>query len=158
MAALKPSLPDTKPGGRGFQPGGRIDFTAIPLRTLIGVAWDFNVFAGDEIAGAPKWVNSAKFDLVAKAYAAYRRKRRRQSPDIDIDDLRTMLRALLVDRLKMVVHYEDRPQTAYTLVAAKPKLKKADPVNRTGCKAGLAPIDQGLQARVLCLSRLSART
>ena len=51
VAALKPSLPDTRPGGRGFQPGGRIDFTAIPLSTLIGAAWDFNVFAGDEIAG-----------------------------------------------------------------------------------------------------------
>ena len=145
VAALKPSLPDTRPGGRGFQPGGRIDFTAIPLSTLIGAAWDFNVFAGDEIAGAPKWVNSAKFDLVAKAYsagptAAGSAASQSIVPDIDIDDLRLMLRALLIDRLKMVVHYEDRPQIAYTLVAAKPKLKPADPVNRTGCKTGAAPI------------------
>jgi uncharacterized protein (TIGR03435 family) len=69
VAALKASLPDTKPGGRGFQPGGRIDFTAIRLSALIGAAWNFNVFPGDEIAGVPKWVNSAKFDLVAKAYS-----------------------------------------------------------------------------------------
>jgi uncharacterized protein (TIGR03435 family) len=145
VAALKASLPDTRPGGRGFQPGGRIDFTAIPLSTLIGAAWDFNVFPGDEIAGAPKWVNSAKFDLVAKAYSAAPSATGSAAAqsivqDIDTDDLRLMLRALLIDRLKMVVHYEDRPQTAYTLVAAKPKLKPADPVNRTGCKTGAAPI------------------
>jgi uncharacterized protein (TIGR03435 family) len=147
VAALKPSLPDAKQGGRGFQPGGRIDFTAIPLSGLIGAAWNFNVFPGDEIAGAPKWVNSAKFDLVAKAYSAAptatgSAAANGNAPDIDIDDLRLMLRALLVDRLKMVTHYEDRPQTAYTLVAAKPKLKPADPANRTGCKVGPAPMSK----------------
>ncbi len=44
------------------------------------------------------------------------------------------MRALLVDRFKMKVHYEDRPMDAYTLAATKPKLKKADPSTRTGCK------------------------
>jgi uncharacterized protein (TIGR03435 family) len=47
-----------------------------------------------------------------------------------------MLRALLVDRFKMAVHYEDRPVDVYTLVAAKPKFRKADPSNRTGCTNG----------------------
>jgi hypothetical protein len=41
--------------------------------------------------------------------------------------------AFLIDRYKLVVHYEDRPTDAYTLVAAKPKLTKANPENRTGC-------------------------
>ena len=44
-----------------------------------------------------------------------------------------MLRALLIDRYRMVVHYEDRPMDTDTLVAVKPKLTKADPANRTGC-------------------------
>jgi uncharacterized protein (TIGR03435 family) len=47
-----------------------------------------------------------------------------------------MMRALLTDRFKMKVHYEDRPMDAYTLAAAKPKMKPADPSNRTGCKTG----------------------
>jgi uncharacterized protein (TIGR03435 family) len=140
VAALKPSLPDTKPGGRGFQPGGRIDFQAIPLSVIITAAWDLRLDPGEDIAGAPKWVKSANFDLVAKTYAATGGTTNANNPQIDIDDLRAMLRALLVDRLKMVIHYEDRPQTAYTLVAAKPKLKKADPLGRTGCKVGPAPI------------------
>jgi len=51
-----------------------------------------------------------------------------------------MLQALLADRFNIATHYEDRPVDAYTLVAAKPKLKKADPSNRTGCKTGPAPV------------------
>jgi uncharacterized protein (TIGR03435 family) len=44
-----------------------------------------------------------------------------------------MLRSLLIDRFKLAYHYEDKPVDAYTLVAAKPKLAKANPENRTGC-------------------------
>ena len=51
-----------------------------------------------------------------------------------------MLQALLKDRFKMQTHFENRPVTAYTLVASKPKLKKADPSSRTGCKLGNAPV------------------
>jgi uncharacterized protein (TIGR03435 family) len=46
-----------------------------------------------------------------------------------------MLQALLKDRFKLEAHFEDQPVNAYTLVAARPKLKKADPASRTGCKA-----------------------
>jgi uncharacterized protein (TIGR03435 family) len=46
-----------------------------------------------------------------------------------------MLRNLLVDRFKMTTHYEDRLVDAYTLEAAKPKLTKADPSSRTGCRS-----------------------
>jgi uncharacterized protein (TIGR03435 family) len=51
-----------------------------------------------------------------------------------------MLRSLLVDRFKMATHYGDRLVDAYTLVASKPKLKKADPSSRTECRSnGMAP-------------------
>jgi uncharacterized protein (TIGR03435 family) len=49
-----------------------------------------------------------------------------------------MLRALLVDRFKLATHNEQRPVTAYNLVAVKPKLRKADPANRTGWREGPA--------------------
>lgn len=53
-----------------------------------------------------------------------------------------MLRALLIDRFQMKVHYEDRPVTAHSLVAVKPKMKKADPSRRSSCKdAGVVPDD-----------------
>ena len=51
-----------------------------------------------------------------------------------------MLRAMLAERFQMKAHMEDRPVTAYTLVATKPKLKAtADPAERTKCKEGPGP-------------------
>jgi len=45
-----------------------------------------------------------------------------------------MMLALLKDRFKFSYHTEERELPAYTLVAAKPKMKKADPSARTWCK------------------------
>jgi uncharacterized protein (TIGR03435 family) len=51
-----------------------------------------------------------------------------------------MLRALITERFQMKWHMEDRPVTAYTLVAVKPKLKPTlDPNQRTLCKEGPGP-------------------
>src|SRR2546427_7592474 len=40
----------------------------------------------------------------------------------------------------MQTNFETCLMTAYALVAVKPKLKKADPSSRTGCKQGNAPV------------------
>jgi uncharacterized protein (TIGR03435 family) len=126
VADIKPSMPGTRQNAR--LQNGRIDVQAFPLKNLIRLAWDIN--SEEMLAPTPKWMDSARFDIVAKA------------PDLgpenrpDIDALRSMLRTLLVDRFKMVTHMEDRPVTSYTLVAVKPKLQKADPSNRTRCKEG----------------------
>jgi uncharacterized protein (TIGR03435 family) len=80
--------------------------------------------------GAPKWIDSERFDIVARV----------APPDgpsgilKDDDTFKLMLRQLLVDRFKVVVRKEEQPITVYALVAANPKLKKADPSNRTGCR------------------------
>jgi uncharacterized protein (TIGR03435 family) len=63
----------------------------------------------------------------------------RSGVPVNIDALRPMIRALLVDRFKLVTHLEDRPVNAYTLIAVKPKLKKADPASRTKWQEGAAP-------------------
>jgi uncharacterized protein (TIGR03435 family) len=89
------------------------------------------------LAGAPKWLNVTRYSVVARSSSAIAGSA--DALQIDIDDLRLMLRALLIDRFKLAAHFEDRPVTAYTLVADNPKLQKADPVNRTGCKEGPAP-------------------
>jgi uncharacterized protein (TIGR03435 family) len=136
VASIKPSRDDTPPpppaAARQIQPGGRINWIGVPLRALITQAWDLDPDPHAEIAGAPKWLDSARFDLVAKAPAEATANGRQ----IFSDDLRMMLRALLVDRFGMETHFEERPVDAYTLVSAKPKLKKADPANRPGCKIG----------------------
>jgi len=130
VADIRLSEPGAKPGGGGFQPGGRLDLRGYPLRQLIILALDLN--PQDQIVGAPKWLDSAKVDLIAKMSATGGP----QNQGIDIDALRPALRALLVERFKLTTHTEERPVDAYTLSAVKPKLKPADPSNRTACKEG----------------------
>jgi len=67
-----------------------------------------------------------------------------------------MLRALLIDRFKLQVHTEERPGDAYTLVAAKPKMKKADPSNRSGFKEGPGPDGKDPRKDAPSLDRLVA--
>jgi uncharacterized protein (TIGR03435 family) len=74
---------------------------------------------------------------------------------IDIDDARAMLRALLIQRFKIVTHMEPRPIDAYTLVVAdKPKLQAADPANRTTFFNGPAPGAKDLRDANPALNRL----
>ena len=143
VADIRPSLPDAKQNGR--MQNGRLDLQAFPLKMLINVAWDIN--DDDKIVG-PKWMESAHFDVIAKASTTG------PVPQVDIDSLRLMLRALLVERFKMTTHMEDRPVNAYTLTAAKAKLKKADPSNRTGCKEGPSPDGKDPRDANPLLSRL----
>jgi uncharacterized protein (TIGR03435 family) len=47
---------------------------------------------------------------------------------------------MIAEGFQMKWHMEDRPFTAYTLVAAKPRLKPTlDPTERTKCKEGSGP-------------------
>src|SRR6185436_17171947 len=61
-----------------------------------------------------------------------------QNLSAGIEDLKAMLRQLVSETFKIKSHYEDRPVTAYTLLADKPKMAKADPGNRTAYKEGPA--------------------
>jgi uncharacterized protein (TIGR03435 family) len=75
------------------------------------------------------------------------------------DLLDQMLRALLIDRYKMKVHFEDRLRDAPTLVAVKPKLAKADPAKRTGCsrREQLIPSSRALMVRLACQNMTMAQ-
>jgi uncharacterized protein (TIGR03435 family) len=136
VASIKPNAPGARPGGGGFLPGGRVEFRATPLALLILNAWDLNLLP-DEIPGAPKWLTpfEPSFDLFAKAPASAIA----NGAQLYQGDYQMMLRALLVDRFKIVSHYEDRPMNTYVLFAQKPKLRKADPSNRPGCKTVRLP-------------------
>jgi uncharacterized protein (TIGR03435 family) len=74
----------------------------------------------------------------------------------DRDNLKAMLRALLIERYQMAVRSEDRPMDTATLVAVKPKLTKADPANRTGCAREIQPPPEGrstgfsIQTHLVC--------
>jgi uncharacterized protein (TIGR03435 family) len=145
VASVRPSKPGAEEDVGEFFSGGRYEAHGVPLFFMLTQAWDYRV-PGD-ITGLPKWLtrDSPRFDIVAKAPPAAIA----VGEGHGVYDLQSMMRALLVDRFKMKAHYEDRPMDAYTLVADKPKLKRADqsnraanrPANRTGCKTARAPRD-----------------
>ncbi len=143
------------PAGIRMQPGGRFVAEAMPLRFLVIRA--FNVNYNDQIAGWPGWVDSVRVSITAKMPADYE-----APPGIDYDVLAPLLKALLVERFGLAWHTEQRQGTAYRLVAAKPKLKKADPNSRIYCRQappspGQAPGVQVLNCQNATMSMLAER-
>jgi uncharacterized protein (TIGR03435 family) len=123
VAEIKPAAP----GGRGgiqTLPNGQITLTAIPLRTMIGLAW--NPPNAASIVG-PKELDNT-FDLIARVEAGV------MTSQIDQEVLGPMLQKLLIERLNLKVRWEDKQVKGYSLVAdGKHKLVKSDPAARTRC-------------------------
>jgi uncharacterized protein (TIGR03435 family) len=121
VADVKSSAPSEMPMGRfQMQPGGRLVVQGMAMKFLLNRA--FNTNNNDEVVGAPKWADTERFDITAKAPVT-----ETSGPGLDMDAIAPMMRSLLVDRFRMTYHTEERQLSAYALVAAKPKMKKADP-------------------------------
>ncbi len=134
---IRPSPPGAVPVEK-ILPGGEIELRDVTLKDLVLYAWDMSGMEGnnEELLAAPKWLDTERFDLIAKAAS----EKLTDAPPLDEAALRVMTRNLLIARFHMAVHYEDRPVTVYSLTGLKPKLTKADPNSRTACKfAPLAP-------------------
>ena len=145
VATVKPTNPDSKISRFQMQPSGRLNAEGMPLRFLISRA--FNTTSNDQIAGVPSWTDTARFDVIAKAPADS------AVQTIDPDTLAPMMLALLKERFKLTYHMEDRETQAFSLVATKPKLTKADSSARAWCKApaqvpGSAPAPPSTQVLI----------
>jgi uncharacterized protein (TIGR03435 family) len=138
VADVKPSDPaGPRMMGISIQPGGRLTARGITLSRLIYQAWSLNLNGGnasDVLAGAPKWLDTEHFDIVAKMTTEPSASGAPANAPLDFDSAMLALRALLADRFKLATHFEDRPVPVYALVAVKPRLTKADPANRASCK------------------------
>ena len=138
VTVIKPSAPDEQ--GYGRITGDRIETRAIPLMFLITFGWDLNPNNKESIANAPKWLDSTKFDILAKAGDNVPVDKFASGSLINYEALRSMLRAMIAERFQMKWHMEERPITAYTLIAVKPRLKPTlDPTERTRCKEAPGP-------------------
>ena len=149
VASIKPcdgNGPNTAPR---FESGGRVTAHCMYLGNLIRQLWGIAPF--EDFVGAPKWLSDGSlpsFSIEAKAPSG-RYVDEQGGPNRNALD--EMMRALIVDRFKMAFHYEERPVDAYTLVAAKPKMTKADPLARTGCTRQNPPArGPGLSLRLVC--------
>jgi uncharacterized protein (TIGR03435 family) len=133
VATVKPSPPD---GPRDmqimFMPNGQVNIRGASLQALIGAAYDIS---GAGIADIPPFLSKNLWDIVGKIAQDDYPKGPNGRPNVSFDDIRLMVRSLLVERFGMKTHFEDRPNDVYVLSASgTPKLKKtADPNSRTSC-------------------------
>jgi uncharacterized protein (TIGR03435 family) len=137
VADIKPNASDPPCANVSIQPGGRVRIN-MTLRLLVTEAWGFAI-PPERIFGGPKGMDNPCFTVLAKAPVEENAVAGWNGAvwnGVDVDSMRMMLRALLVDRFKLVAFTEQRPVNGYELVAGKTKLRKAEAGNRPGCKEG----------------------
>lgn len=125
IADIHPSSAASGPNGQfmrgGLYRGGRYEVRTATMVDLIRTAYAVDA---DTVTGGPGWMETDRFDIIAKAPA-----------DSKPETMQLMLRDLLADRFKLVVHNDTKPLPAYVLTPGKKVLlKPADPSGETGCK------------------------
>ena len=115
VASVKPSNPNPDPTNPLNtialmlpMPGGRLRATNVPLRMLIMAAFELQQEA--QLTGGPQALLAAKYDITAQASG---------TPTLALKDLPQLLRSLLADRFKLMVHTESRELPVYDLVLAR---------------------------------------
>jgi uncharacterized protein (TIGR03435 family) len=115
VATVKLSRPDTQ--GKGFRVNGR-RFTTLntSLSDLITFAYGLHPH---QIAGAPSWVESDRYDLAAQPDGEG------QPNDAQ---WKKMLQKLIADRFKLTTHRDKKELSVYAIVLGKagPKLTKSE--------------------------------
>jgi uncharacterized protein (TIGR03435 family) len=137
---------------RGFQslPGGLVELRGFTLGELIRIAWEITdldaIDHEDLLIGAPAWPE--RFNIVARAGGSDR---------LNTDSVRTLLRALLEERFRLRSHLQKQPATVSALIAVKPRLAKADPSGRMGCRNAPAPSGSIWTFTVVCRNTTMAQ-
>jgi len=99
----------------GFQPGGRFTMTNNPIRSLIAAAYGTpQPLPSFLVIGGPDWLDKDRYDVIAKAAGDPE-----PGPGGPPPIMFEMMRTLLAQRFKLVVHRETREQPAYALVTAR---------------------------------------
>ena len=112
VASVKPNKSGEPFVSLGIQPGGRFTATNVPLRLLIRNAYQIQDF---QLIGAPEWVNSDRFNIVAKAEGDVPP----SAPGGPPGPMQLMLRALLAERFNLKMHAERRELPIYALILAR---------------------------------------
>src|SRR5215831_5024361 len=81
------------------QPGGRVTVTNMPARFLIMFAYQLAQY---QLIGGPSWLNTDRFDMVAKLEG------NPEFPPLGqgADPIQLAMRALMTDRFKLKLHRE----------------------------------------------------
>ena len=141
VVSIKPNRSGIGEGGFRGSPGGRFEWTNVPVITLIGAAYQRFNFDDREIVGAPAWTSNDRFDVIAQLGGP--------TPPVEPDGfpsrLLALFRGMLEDRLQLRTHVETRDGPIYVLTLARsdrrpgPNLKAVD----AGCAAAMGNLTTG---------------
>lgn len=137
----------------GIQPGGRWQMVNASIAAMIHDAYPTQI---RELVNAPEWVTTERYDVEARASAQ----------DAPPDQIRLMLRTLLAERVRLVVHEERREQPIFALVVArgdgrlgpaiKPMQIDCEAVNAARRTGRTPDAPQPSNGAAPCASRMSA--
>jgi uncharacterized protein (TIGR03435 family) len=106
IASIKQNKSGEFVGRFGYEPGGQLVVVNNAVRNLIRSAYNLQNY---QIIGGPDWMSSDRYDVSARA-----------GGDPSQEQLRLMLRRLLLERFKLVARLETREIPTYALVVARP--------------------------------------
>ena len=109
VAAIKPAADTQAFSFSMVQPGGRYIGQNMSLRLLIKTAYGVH---DSQIVNGPSWIDSDRWDINAKAEGY-------KDATTFRDQARLMVRPLLADRFKLLMHHEQRELPVFALVLAK---------------------------------------
>jgi uncharacterized protein (TIGR03435 family) len=110
-----------------FQPGGRFRAINVTAKMLIGAAYGTPQPLPDyQIAGGPRWLDTERFDIVAKAAGDPA-----PGPNGPPPTMFEMLRSLLADRFHLKAHYEVKDTPVFALMFARPDGKLGSQFRQT---------------------------
>ena len=149
-ASIKRNKSGSLNSARNLGGGGRRVYENVTLRDVVADAYDVESY---RLFGGPAWAGSDRFDIIATA-----------GRDATPAQSNAMLRTLLADRFKLVVHDEQREMRVYALVrgradgrlgpAIKASAADCGPTGRgrgqgptPGCSAWLGPGTVGFEGQ-----------
>ena len=153
VVSVKPSAPETpRGGGFGMSPSGLFQVRGLSLVELVQAAYSQGrPFYRFQLAGGPDWLDSARFDITASSTL------RNATPAQTM----AMVKALLIERFKLVVREETKDAPIYVLTLANkdgtlgPKIRKSSlACPGPGCEFKINP-GVSLTARGLTVDRLA---
>ncbi len=112
VASVRPNTSNDGKVMLGIQPGGRFNAVNVPLWDLIRQAYNLQ---RTQIVGGPDWLETARFDIIAKAEGDIPR----AGPGSPPGPLNFMMQDLLEDRFKLKAHRETRELPIYALMLAR---------------------------------------
>src|SRR5215475_12647082 len=120
-----PKNPNPNVQSRGASArGGRYQFKNATMVDLISDAYGVEPV---KVVGGPFWLETDRFDILAKAPTS-----------VTTANTKLMLRSLLADRFKLVIHSQETPMNVWAMIAVNagkpgPQLKQAKGSGPTNC-------------------------